>query len=88
MSIDLLVFDMDGVLVDTFSYTSETDHEILQKRNKQVPTMQAYRENPPRGSWNAFYACWGAEDGDVALTEFSIPLLLKELQKFQEQQKH
>lgn len=70
MDIDAIFLDMDGVLVDTFSRTYETDCEILRRRGKPLPNKEAYRENPHRGDWNRFYAHLGISDGTAALEEF------------------
>ncbi len=79
MKIEVVIFDLDGVLADTFGQTYAVDCEIIRKRTGSSPDVQTYKSNPHRGNWTDFYACFGVQDGEVALAEYYNAFNLEEI---------
>lgn len=55
----LLVFDVDGTLVDSLSVSYDVDKKIISEFGGNVPSMETYRGCIGEGNWNDFYRKFG-----------------------------
>jgi phosphoglycolate phosphatase-like HAD superfamily hydrolase len=66
----LVLFDLDGTLVQTLAETYKLDCEIIRELSGKTPSLIDYRKNPYRGDWQKFYDAFGVSDFRSALSRF------------------
>ena len=64
-SIDLMMFDVDGVLIDTLTDSYETDKVVIREFGGKVPTMHQYRAALANTDWDSFYQGFGIKQEHV-----------------------
>jgi phosphoglycolate phosphatase-like HAD superfamily hydrolase len=77
--IEGIIWDVDGVLANTFPQTYALDCEIIRRRTGSSPNIETYKGNPHRGNWKEFYAYFGVQDGETALKEYYNLFKLEEI---------
>ena len=64
----LLIFDVDGTLVDSLRISYDVDSRIIRELGGEVPDFKNYRKNLGEKDWSEFYSGFSVKDTALALS--------------------
>lgn len=64
----LVIFDVDGTLVDSLSISYDIDSQIIAELGGRVPDVETYREHLGEKDWEDFYKTFGVKETSRALS--------------------